>query len=71
MDKDKTTARRVLELIVLATILACVALVLVELAANVGAELQGARPRIPHSRVSTYSGLFHGPQFPASSWARK
>ena len=36
---DKTKARRVLELIVLAAIVACVALVLVELAVNVRAEV--------------------------------
>ena len=42
MDKDKTTTRRILELIVFVTIVACVALVLVELAANVRAELLGA-----------------------------
>jgi len=41
MDKDKTKARRVLDLIVLAAIVVCVALVLVELAANVGGELLG------------------------------
>ena len=36
---DKTKARRALELIVLAAIVACVALVLVELAGNVRAEV--------------------------------
>ena len=39
MDNDKTATRRLLELIALATILACVALVLVELAGNVRGEL--------------------------------
>ena len=41
MDKDKTKARRVLELIVLVAIAVCVALVLVELTANVRGELLG------------------------------
>jgi hypothetical protein len=38
MDNDKTTIRRLLELILAATILACVVLVLVELATNVRTE---------------------------------
>ena len=43
MVKDKTKSRRILELIVLVTIVACVALVLVELASNVRAERWGVR----------------------------
>jgi hypothetical protein len=43
MDKDKTKARRVLELILLAAIVVCIALVLVELAGNAGGEVYGAR----------------------------
>ena len=43
MVKDKTTSRRILELIVLVTIVACVALVLVEIATNLRAELWGVR----------------------------
>jgi hypothetical protein len=43
MVKDKTKSRRILELIVLVTIVACVALVLVELATNLRAELWSAR----------------------------
>ena len=42
MDKDKTKTRRVLELIVVVTIVGCIALVIVELAGNVRAELYGA-----------------------------
>ena len=44
MDKDKTKARRVFELIVLAAIVACVALVLVELTGNVWTDLSVHRP---------------------------
>jgi hypothetical protein len=42
MDENKTKTRRVLELILLATIVVCVALVLVELAGNVRGEVRGA-----------------------------
>ena len=45
MDKDKTKTRRVLELIVVVTIVGCIALVIVELAGNVRAELS-----VPHRR---------------------
>ncbi len=50
MDKDKTTTRRILELIVLAAIVVCVALVLVELAGNVRAEVSvHRRPSVAHT----------------------
>jgi len=42
MDKDRTKIRRVVELIVVVTIVGCIALVLVELTANVRGELYGA-----------------------------